>query len=95
MPPEIEAVDAQKHRRGLSRIWHAYGYSVAGLVTGFRESAAFRQEVLLCLLLVLLLVLMLWHCHKAVLNHKQILVLLLLFLLVLVLVAVMMRGSRH
>ena len=52
MPPEIEAVDAQKHRRGLSRIWHAYGYSVAGLVTGFRESAAFRQEVLLALCLL-------------------------------------------
>jgi len=52
MPPEIEAVDVQKHRRGLSRIWHAYGYSVAGLVTGFRESAAFRQEVLLALCLL-------------------------------------------
>lgn len=47
-----EAADAQKHRHGLSRIWHAYRYSLAGLRAGWRESAAFRQEVLLAMCLL-------------------------------------------
>jgi len=38
-----EATDAQKRRRGLDRVWHAFGYSLAGLRAGWRETA-FRQE---------------------------------------------------
>ncbi|WP_439114323.1 diacylglycerol kinase [Hydrogenophaga sp.] len=38
-----EATDAQKHRKGLVRVWHAFGYSLAGLRAGLRETA-FRQE---------------------------------------------------
>lgn len=40
-----EATDAQKQRRGLSRMGHAFGYSVAGLRAGWSETA-FRQEAL-------------------------------------------------
>jgi diacylglycerol kinase (ATP) len=36
---------AQKQRRGLNRLWHALGYSLAGLLAGWSE-LAFRQEVL-------------------------------------------------
>lgn len=40
-----------KSRKGLDRVWHALGYSFAGLRTGWTESA-FRQEaVLSCVLL--------------------------------------------
>jgi diacylglycerol kinase (ATP) len=38
-----EATDAQKHRSGLSRMSHAFGYSMAGLRAGWGETA-FRQE---------------------------------------------------
>lgn len=47
-----EAADAQKHRHGLSRIWHAYRYSLAGLAAGWGESAAFRMEVLLAIVML-------------------------------------------
>lgn len=40
-----EPVDAQKQRTGLSRMWHALGYSLAGLRAGWGETA-FRQEAL-------------------------------------------------
>lgn len=40
-----------KSRKGLDRVRHAFGYSLAGLRTGLSESA-FRQEVVLaCLML--------------------------------------------
>lgn len=39
-------------RRGIARIVHATGYSINGLRAAFRCEAAFRQELLLCLLLV-------------------------------------------
>lgn len=41
----------QKHRRGLNRIWHAWGYSLEGLRAGWGETA-FRQEVFAALVLV-------------------------------------------
>ena len=47
MPTPSEAPNAQKQRRGLVRIWHAYRYSMQGLIAGWKESAAFRLEVLL------------------------------------------------
>jgi len=41
----------QKARRGLNRIWHATGYSLAGLKAGWGETA-FRQEALVALVLI-------------------------------------------
>jgi diacylglycerol kinase (ATP) len=41
----------QKSRRGLSRIWHALGFSLEGLKAGWFETA-FRQESLLALVLI-------------------------------------------
>ena len=41
----------QKARTGLSRIWHAAGYSLAGLKAGWHEPA-FRQEALAALVLL-------------------------------------------
>ncbi|MGS5086973.1 diacylglycerol kinase [Hydrogenophaga sp. A37] len=38
-----EAPNAQKGRTGLQRVWHAFGYSLAGLRAGWQETA-FRQE---------------------------------------------------
>lgn len=46
-----EPVNAQKQRTGLDRMWHALGYSIAGLRAGWRETA-FRQEALAALVLV-------------------------------------------
>ena len=40
-----------KSRTGLSRVWHAGGYSWAGLRTGWTE-AAFRQELILAIVLI-------------------------------------------
>ena len=36
-------VNPQKRRQGLNRVWHAFGYSLAGLRAGWGETA-FRQE---------------------------------------------------
>jgi len=38
-------VNPQKGRSGLNRIWHAAGYSCAGLRAGWHETA-FRQEAI-------------------------------------------------
>ncbi len=47
----METVNPQKERRGLSRVWHATGYSLAGLKAGWGETA-FRQEALAALVMV-------------------------------------------
>lgn len=44
-------MNPQKGRKGLNRMWHATGYSMAGLRTGWGETA-FRQEALAAMLLV-------------------------------------------
>lgn len=44
-------VNPQKARKGLSRVWHATGYSIAGLRAGWGEPA-FRQEAIAALVLV-------------------------------------------
>lgn len=49
--PAHPPVDAQKRRKGLSRLWHAAGYSLAGLRAGWRETA-FRQEAIAAIVLV-------------------------------------------
>ncbi|MDB5884538.1 MAG: diacylglycerol kinase [Polaromonas sp.] len=41
----------QKTRTGLNRVWHAAGYSLAGLRAGWNE-AAFRQEALASMVLI-------------------------------------------
>jgi diacylglycerol kinase (ATP) len=46
-----EFVNDQKGRTGFSRMWHAAGYSMAGLRAGWQE-AAFRLEA--CLAFVML-----------------------------------------
>ena len=43
---------ALKGRSGLMRLWLAGGYSLVGLRAAYRGEAAFRQVVLLCLLLI-------------------------------------------
>lgn len=44
-------VDAQKHRKGFNRVWHAAGYSLAGLRSGWHETA-FRQEAIAAFVLI-------------------------------------------
>ncbi len=46
-----EPVNAQKGRTGLSRLTHAFGYSLAGLRAGWAETA-FRQEAIASFILV-------------------------------------------
>ncbi|MBC5767741.1 diacylglycerol kinase [Ramlibacter albus] len=47
----LTPVNPQKLRSGLSRIWHAAGYSLAGLRAGWSETA-FRQEVLAAIVMI-------------------------------------------
>lgn len=54
MPPHIpdtHPVNPQKARRGLNRVTHAFGYSLAGLKAGWHETA-FRQETILAVLML-------------------------------------------
>lgn len=51
MSRQITPAHPQKRRHGLHRLWHALGYSLAGLRTGWRQPA-FRQEALISLLLI-------------------------------------------
>ncbi len=39
-------------KTGIIRVIHAFGYSMQGLGAAFRHEAAFRQELLLCVLLI-------------------------------------------
>ncbi|MBZ0104850.1 MAG: diacylglycerol kinase [Sulfuricella denitrificans] len=41
-----------KGKTGLRRVWNAMHYSLAGLKAAFRHEDAFRQEVMLSLLLI-------------------------------------------
>ena len=49
--PFSAVVNPQKNRRGLTRVWHATGYSLAGLRAGWNETA-FRQEALASFVLI-------------------------------------------
>lgn len=46
-----EPVNAQKYRKGMNRVWHAFGYSLAGLRAGWFETA-FRQEAIASVVLI-------------------------------------------
>ncbi len=50
-PRATEPTNAQKSRTGLNRMWHAGGYSWAGLRAGWGETA-FRQEALAAMVLI-------------------------------------------
>ena len=41
-----------KSRSGLLRIWRAFGYSLSGLSLAFAHEHAFRQELMLAIILV-------------------------------------------
>src|SRR5262245_22575316 len=41
-----------KGQTGLRRVWNAIGYSVHGFMSAFRHEEAFRQEVLLAMVLI-------------------------------------------
>ena len=49
--PFSAVANPQKNRRGLNRVWHAAGYSLAGLHAGWNETA-FRQEALASFVLI-------------------------------------------
>ncbi len=49
--PDAAYANPQKHRTGLSRLWHATSYSIAGLRAAWGETA-FRQEALIAAVLV-------------------------------------------
>jgi diacylglycerol kinase (ATP) len=49
--PVDEPVNPQKNRKGLNRVWHAAGYSIAGLRAGWHETA-FRQEAIASIVLI-------------------------------------------
>lgn len=49
--PPPSSANPQKTRKGLSRVLHAGGYSVQGLVAGWHETA-FRQEALAALFML-------------------------------------------
>ncbi len=48
---ESAPANLQKTRKGLRRVWHATGYSLAGLRAGWGETA-FRQEALLAMVML-------------------------------------------
>ena len=50
-PSPDAPANPQKNRKGLNRIWHATGYSIAGLRAGWHETA-FRQEALASVVLL-------------------------------------------
>jgi len=50
-PVAREATDAQKSRRGLTRLWHALRYSMAGFAAAWGQ-AAFRHELMTAAVMV-------------------------------------------
>ena len=41
-----------KGKTGLRRLWNAFGYSIAGFRAAYKHEDAFRQEVLLAVILI-------------------------------------------
>jgi diacylglycerol kinase (ATP) len=51
--PEMEPKESpHKGKTGLTRVWNAFFYSLAGLKAAYRHEDAFRQEVLLAAILI-------------------------------------------
>ncbi len=42
----------RKSKTGIERVWNAFLYSVEGITAAFKHETAFRQEVLLTLILI-------------------------------------------
>lgn len=52
-PPEMEHPESpHKGKTGLTRVWNALFYSLAGLKAAYRHEDAFRQEVWLAVILI-------------------------------------------
>lgn len=51
-PAPIESESPHKGKRGLRRLVNAFFYSISGLVDAFRYESAFRQEIVLAIVLV-------------------------------------------
>jgi diacylglycerol kinase (ATP) len=51
-PYKATTMSPYKGKTGLARVWNALLYSLDGLAAAFRHEDAFRQEVLLALVLV-------------------------------------------
>ena len=51
MLKQTSPANTQKARKGLNRVWHAFGYSLAGLRAGWHETA-FRQEAIASVILL-------------------------------------------
>jgi diacylglycerol kinase (ATP) len=51
-PPIAAGESPHKGKTGLQRMWNALFYSLAGLRAAFRHEDAFRQEVLLAVILI-------------------------------------------
>ena len=43
---------ASKQNKGLARIYHAFLYSIAGLISAWKNEAAFRQEFVIAIILI-------------------------------------------
>ena len=66
-----------KRASGVKRIWNAFFYSVSGFKLAFRDEAAFRQELLLVVLLTpvcLFLPIEIWLKVSILFSHVLILV---------------------
>ncbi|MBI5753214.1 MAG: diacylglycerol kinase [Hydrogenophilales bacterium] len=50
--PATNEASSFKGKTGLKRVWNAFFYSMAGLGAAFKNEDAFRQEVLLALILI-------------------------------------------
>ena len=51
LKPLTVVANPQKARKGFNRVWHAFGYSLAGLRAGWGEMA-FRQEAIASVILL-------------------------------------------
>ena len=64
-----------KGKTGLRRLWNAFGYSLAGFRAAYKHEDAFRQEVLLAVIMVpLALFLPASHIGKALMIASVLLV---------------------
>ncbi|MBT9612843.1 MAG: diacylglycerol kinase [Burkholderiales bacterium] len=52
MEPTTHEVSPHKGKTGLKRVWNAFFYSMAGFSAAYKNEDAFRQEVLLALILI-------------------------------------------
>ncbi|OFZ99049.1 MAG: hypothetical protein A2Z44_10310, partial [Betaproteobacteria bacterium RBG_19FT_COMBO_58_11] len=50
--PTTHEASSFKGKTGLKRVWNAFFYSMAGFSAAFKNEDAFRQEVLLALILI-------------------------------------------